>query len=216
MPITAGRGHARRVEPAAGLFPFLLLIFLGWSLACGDHRLLPLTVLVASFVTQTHLMYVAPTAVVLTFGFGGLLLRALARRRTTSADRQSPLSRPRIWPWALAAVLVAAACWTEPAIDQIENRPGNFAVIAHTVEHRGATLGATVGWTLWSARSGSGPGGCTCRRRSGTARRTFARHRARCDRLDDRAAPRARTGRVDRRIDGAMGLAAAALIGLGR
>ena len=133
-------------NPAAGLFPFLLLIFLGWSLACGDHRLLPLTVLVASFVTQTHLMYVAPTAVVLTVGFGGLLLRALARRRARSADRQSPPSQPRIWPWALAALLVAAACWTEPAIDQIENRPGNLAVIVHTVEHRGATLGATVGW----------------------------------------------------------------------
>ena len=96
-------------NPAAGLFPFLLLIFLGWSLACGDHRLLPLTVLLASFVTQTHLMYVAPTAVVLTFGFGGLLLRALARRRARSADRQSPRSQPRIWPWALAALLVAAA-----------------------------------------------------------------------------------------------------------
>ena len=28
-------------NPAAALFPFLLLVFLCWSLACGDHRLLP-------------------------------------------------------------------------------------------------------------------------------------------------------------------------------
>ena len=32
-------------NPAAGLFPFLLLIFLGWSVACGDVGLLPLTAL---------------------------------------------------------------------------------------------------------------------------------------------------------------------------
>ena len=131
-------------NPAAGLFGFLLLIFLGWSLACDEHRLLPITVLVASYVTQTHLMYVAPTAMVLTVGCGGLLIRSLARRRAHSAGQEPP--PPRIWPWALAALVVAAACWTEPAIDQIENSPGNLAMIVHTAEHRGPKLGATVGW----------------------------------------------------------------------
>jgi hypothetical protein len=133
-------------NPAAGLFPFLLLIFLGWSLACGDFRLLPLTVLIASFVTETHLMYAAPTAVLLCVGFGGLLLRSLAahHRRAVPGERLPP--RPRMWPWALAAIAVAAACWTEPVIDQIENRPGNLTMIVRTVEHRGATLGPTAGW----------------------------------------------------------------------
>ena len=37
-------------NPAAGLFPFLLLIFLSWSLTCGEYRLLPFTVFVASFI----------------------------------------------------------------------------------------------------------------------------------------------------------------------
>ena len=68
-------------NPAAALFPFLLLIFLCWSLACGDHRLLPLTMLVASFVTQTHLTYVAPTAGLLVVGVAGLIAHRLARRR---------------------------------------------------------------------------------------------------------------------------------------
>ncbi len=156
-------------NPAAGLFPFLLLIFLGWSLACGDYRLLPLAVLVASYVTQTHLMYAAPTAVLLTVGFGGLLLRWLVRRRGESTRRKKPNAQsqsqprppgpaarpaaeparrpaPRVWPWALAALLVAAACWTEPVIDQIENKPGNLSMIVRTAEHHGATLGASVGW----------------------------------------------------------------------
>jgi hypothetical protein len=184
-------------NPAAGLFPFLLLIFLSWSLACGDRRLLPITVLVASFLVQTHLMYAAPTAVLLAVGLGGLLIgsgkgrRIRFPRRPTRPSQpqpaqllqepprpeppqvqpqpepaqllqepprpeppqlqpglpQPPAPRPaRVWPWALAALLVAAACWTEPAIDQIENTPGNLTMIARTVEHRGATLGATVGW----------------------------------------------------------------------
>ena len=53
---------------------------------------------------------------------------------------------PRVWPWALAALVLAAACWSEPAIDQIENSPGNMTTIIRTAEHRGPTLGATVGW----------------------------------------------------------------------
>jgi hypothetical protein len=54
--------------------------------------------------------------------------------------------RSRAWPWAVAALIVAAACWTEPALDQVENSPGNLAMIVRAVEHRGPTLGATVGW----------------------------------------------------------------------
>src|SRR5205085_10091384 len=48
-------------NPSAGLFPFTLLIFVSWSLACGEHRLLPLAVLLASFVVQAHLMYLPPS-----------------------------------------------------------------------------------------------------------------------------------------------------------
>jgi hypothetical protein len=133
-------------NPAAGLFPFLLLIFLGWSVACGERRLLPFTIFVASFVTQTHLMYAAPTAVLLAVGFGGLLIGSPARRRARPARRKPEQPPLRIWPWAVMALIVAAVCWTEPAIDQIENSPGNLAMIVRTVEHRGPTLGATVGW----------------------------------------------------------------------
>ncbi len=173
-------------NPAAGLFAFLLLIFLCWSLACGDHRLLPLVALVASFVTQTHLMYAAPTAVLLVVGCGGLLIRSTSRRarararaRAVSPEfaRHGPerseddpelarhgsergqhdperarrgsepaQPRPRIWPWALAAVAVAAVCWTGPAIDEIENSPGNLTMIVRTAQHPEPKLGASVGW----------------------------------------------------------------------
>lgn len=123
-------------NPAAGLFGFLTLIFVCWSLACGEYRLLPLAALLASYVTQTHLMYAVPTAVLLAVGCGGLAAGSLARRR----------AGPRIWPWALAALAVTAVCWTEPAIDQIEGARGNLAVIVHTAERRGPQLGLGVGW----------------------------------------------------------------------
>ncbi len=68
-------------NPSAGLFPFTLTIFLCWSLACGEYRLAPLTVLVASFTVQTHLTYLPPTLALLAVGFGGLVAGAIARRR---------------------------------------------------------------------------------------------------------------------------------------
>lgn len=122
-------------NPAAALFPFLLLIFLAWSLSCGDYRLLPAVALVASYATQTHLMYVLPTAVLLAVGLVGLIARLLAARRLA-----------RVWPWALAALLVAGACWALPVIDQAENRPGNLTMIARTAGNGGAKLGASAGW----------------------------------------------------------------------
>jgi hypothetical protein len=126
-------------NPAAGLLPFLLLIFLAWSVACGDAWALPALALVASYVLETHLMYVLPTAVLLAVAGGGLIAGRLAARR-----RGSP--RGRVWPWALAALAIAAGCWTPPAIDQIENSPGNMSMILRTAEHRGPGLGADVGW----------------------------------------------------------------------
>ena len=149
-------------NPAAALFPFLLLIFLCWSIACGDHRLLPFTILVASFVTQTHLTYAAPTAVLFVVAAGGLWLARLERRRRARAEQRHhhhpAEERPRrIWPWALAAVAVAAVCWAAPAADQIEHSPGNLSTIVRTVEHRGTTLGGTVGWNAVVRSVGLGP-----------------------------------------------------------
>ncbi len=132
-------------NPAAGLFPLLLLIFLSWSLACGDHRLLPVTVLVASYLTQTHLMYLAPTAVLLAVGFAGLIIRSLHRRRTRAKQEPAP-ARQRTWPWAAAALLVAVLCWTAPAINQIDSNPGNLTMIVRTAQNRGPELGSAVGW----------------------------------------------------------------------
>jgi hypothetical protein len=134
-------------NPSAGLFPFTLLIFLCWSLGCGEYRLLPVTVLVASFVVQCQLAFVPPALGLLAIGLGGL---AASRVATRSAPGERPHSRRdgpgSVWRWALAAALVAVACWTAPAIDQIEGHPGNLTRIVRTATVAKSTLGANVGW----------------------------------------------------------------------
>jgi len=154
---------------SAGLFPFMLLIFLCWSLACGEYRLLPLIVLTASFVVQCQLAFLPPSLGLLAVGLVGL--GASRRSRWTvpggpaavpggsaavpgesivavpggsaPADRGK---RGPMWRWAFAAAVIALICWTLPIIDQIGRHPGNLTVVVRTAKASAPTLGATVGW----------------------------------------------------------------------
>jgi hypothetical protein len=128
-------------NPSAGLFPLTLLVFLCWSLGCGDYRLLPLTVLVASFVAQCQLAFVPPSLGAFAVGILGLCVSLRSAPTGVGADR------PRhLWRWALAAALVAVVCWTLSVIDQIEGNPGNLTAVVRTARANIATLGAGDGW----------------------------------------------------------------------
>lgn len=120
-------------NPAVVLFPFLLLIFLCWSLACGRRRLLPVVVLVASFVVQAHLAYLAPTAGMLAVALAGV---AFARR---------PGDRRELLAVAALAALVATACWAPAAIDEVSEHPGNLTSVVRAATTRKPTLGAAAG-----------------------------------------------------------------------
>src|SRR2546423_9487187 len=77
-------------NPSGGLFPLLALIFLCWSLACGEYRLAPATVLLASFELQCEAGFIPPTLAALAVGAAGL---AGWLGRVSRAGR-----RPRGWP----------------------------------------------------------------------------------------------------------------------
>ncbi len=129
-------------NPSAGLFPFTLEIFLCWSLACGDYKLLPLTVLVASFTVQTHLTYLPPTLALLAVGLGGLAAGGIGRRR-----RGAPGPRRRtLLGWGFATVLVAALCWSATIDGQLTEHPGNLTLVVESATKQKATLGDEVGW----------------------------------------------------------------------
>ena len=116
-------------NPAASLFPFLLLILLCWSLASGRHRLLPVTVLVASFVVQAHLAFLAPVLGMLAVGVAGLVL---SRRRGLAGA-------------VAIALVVGAVCWAPAVVDEAGGRPGNLTRVVQDATARKATLGAGVG-----------------------------------------------------------------------
>ncbi len=115
-------------NPSAGQLPLVALIFLCWSLACGEIRLLPLTALVASFLLQCHLTYVLPGLGLLAVGLGGLALaRAWERRQVISA------------------AVVTVVCWSFPLIEQASTWPGNFLATAAKAVSGDATLGPSAG-----------------------------------------------------------------------
>jgi hypothetical protein len=115
---------------SAPLIPFVLLVFLAWSLACGEARLLPLTVLVASFIVQTHLTFLAAALGAVAVGIVGLL----------TARPRPDLRRPLLWTGAVGVV-----CWIAPLIDQLVHRPGNFVLIVRSATSSTETLGRLSG-----------------------------------------------------------------------
>src|SRR5438105_2431942 len=67
-------------NPSVGLFPLLALIFVCWSLACGDYRLPPVTVLVGSRELQCEASFVPPALAALVVGVAGAALWWLRHR----------------------------------------------------------------------------------------------------------------------------------------
>ena len=124
-------------NPGAALLPFTMLIFLCWSLACGEYRLLPITVVVASFVVQCHLTYALPTLGMLAIGGAGLAWRLLR------GPEAQPGGRPR--RWLLASLLVGLVCWSAPLLDQVVHRPGNLVALERTARAHQPTVGPASG-----------------------------------------------------------------------
>jgi hypothetical protein len=144
-------------NPSVPLPSLMLLIFLAWSLGCGEHRLLPLTVLVGSFVVATHLSYLPPALAALIVGVAGLAVWRRSRSRE---------SRPSMWRWVIAAALIGVASWIPPVIDEVEHSPGNLAVLRAAATADTSKLGLkagahavvqTVGVPPWWLRAPRGP-----------------------------------------------------------
>jgi hypothetical protein len=127
-------------NPSFALMPLTLLVFLAWSVACGDHGLLPVTVLVASFVIQAHAsVALAGVAVLL------VALVGFATSRTRRRGEPEAMGGSRR-PWIVAALAVALVCWAAPVVDMALHPPGNLVRIARTASIDEATAGMDAGW----------------------------------------------------------------------
>lgn len=119
----------------AGFFPFLLLIFIGWSVAEGEVRLLVPLALISSYCVQSHLTYALPTIGVVGVALGGL---AFGRRRRTP-------DLGRVRRWGLAAGIVGIGCWIMPVIQQIGHSPGNLVLLSRIGTSNHGTVGLGTG-----------------------------------------------------------------------
>jgi hypothetical protein len=144
-------------NPAAGLFALVLLCFACWALACGERWLLPLAVLVGSFVAQTHLAYLAPALGLLAVGVIGLLISHLRDRGGGEPSGRGIRGGGALWPPALVALLVAVVCWSAPVVDEFTHSPGNLSAIASAAGARGKTEGASAGWRVLTRAVGVPP-----------------------------------------------------------
>lgn len=137
-------------NPSAGLLPFGLLLFLCWSVASGEYRLLPVTTLVASFVIQTHLTFLLPSVGLSLVAVIGLVV---SRKRSPTGGRrgdgrrgQDPQASPSLGRFAGGALVVALGCWSFPLLDEAIHHPGNLTLLLRATLHRWPTLGASSGW----------------------------------------------------------------------
>jgi hypothetical protein len=132
-------------NPTAPLLAFMLLLFVSWSLACGEYRLLPLAVLLASFAMQCHLVFVLPSLALLGVGVAGLIA---SRRRTR--DVRADAGTGSLRRWSVAGLVVAGLCWSAPLVDQAldwtgsDRGSGNFEALVEAARSRDEPAGWTA------------------------------------------------------------------------
>jgi hypothetical protein len=109
-------------NPFITVLPLALLVFLAWSIACGDMWMLPIAVLVASFIVQSHVGYAALVVVALGVAVAWRTV-ALVHARGSRAEPRHRRTAPIVGVTA-AVTLVA---WAPPLVDQ--RHGGNLRAI---------------------------------------------------------------------------------------
>lgn len=124
-------------NPYITVLPYGLLIFLTWAMACGDRWALPVGVVVATFVAQTHVGYVVLALPLLAWGAVWLGATELSRRRArgdapdgAGPDESDPGAsgggRAGLRRVVLITVGVLTLLWLPPLIEQLTGDAGNL------------------------------------------------------------------------------------------
>lgn len=100
--------------------PFGLLLFSTWSLMCGDRWAFPVTVVVASFLAQTHVGFVALALPLLALGAVCFVVPAL--RRGTARER-----RAAVWWTTGLSALLFVVLWSPVIVDVVVHDPSNLS-----------------------------------------------------------------------------------------
>ena len=117
-------------NPFLPVLPLLAGVFLCWTAIRGDAWALPVAVLPMSLAVQSHVGFLPPVAAVGAVTAGGLLVRALLRRRGAPDPDGPPGRQPSRWVVAsLTSVVVAGVLWFPPVAQQLTGTPGNIGAL---------------------------------------------------------------------------------------
>jgi hypothetical protein len=127
------------------VLPFAFMIFLAWTLACGDAWALPVATVVASYLAQSHVGFVVLALPLLVGGAGWLLLSERGRLRQ--------LQLPLLLSGALGGLL-----WVPTLVDVIVNRPSNLTRVYRYFRHSDDDPHSLVeGWRVITGQFGGAP-----------------------------------------------------------
>ncbi len=101
-------------NPHFGLIFMMATVATAWAVTAGRFGWWPVTVLLASVAAQSHLLYAVPS----------VALAVLAPVLAFTGGY-----RPVRWRFGIVGLLVGAACWVVPLVQEVVGRPGNISLI---------------------------------------------------------------------------------------
>lgn len=139
--------------------PFGAMIFLAWTMAAGDAWALPVGAVVASYLAQAHVGFVALALPLLVWGAGWLVVSAWRRAGDGPGDDERRRSVRRA---AVTAAGLLVVLWVPPVIDLFVHTPSNAGNIvrwftsgdeeAHTLAQGWRVMTAQLAvWPEWLA-----------------------------------------------------------------
>lgn len=134
------------------VLPFGLMVFLAWSMACGELWALPLGAGVATYLAQSHIGFVLLALSLLAWGAGALALAAWRPGSDVVVERRA-LARA-----GLVSAAVLGVMWLPPLIDILVNAPSNLRQAVSWFRH-GSDQSRTLaeGWRVITGQFGGAP-----------------------------------------------------------
>lgn len=143
--LVAGLGTDLLVDPWnpwVAITPFLLYVFLAWSVVDGDTVALPWMALVGSWAVQAHAGY-AP----LVTGLGLLAVAWVVTSRR---------AHPRLVRHSVVAAGVATVCWALPLWDQLFGSGNLGEIVSYTRHPEESPFGWALAYGVFGAQLGPG------------------------------------------------------------
>jgi hypothetical protein len=116
-------------NPHTVLLPMAALIVAASIAASGRMSLLPLTIGMASFVSQTHIGLLLPAAAVTVCALVAGLIAANTAAANTATARGTRGPRRGRWFWLGVSALIGFILWLPPIVEQVTNADGNLSKI---------------------------------------------------------------------------------------